>query len=83
MTSNIFYHRDYYLANKEKIQNYNKIYRQANKEYFKNYRKNHNEHLKKYYKKYYDKNLQRSRKKTTVKLPTFKKINAPIFLFFD
>ena len=63
-TSKIFYHRDYYIANKNKIQNYNKFYRQSNKDYFINYRANNIEHLKSYYKKYYDKYLQRPRKNT-------------------
>lgn len=84
-TSKIFYHKEYYLQNKEKIKNYNKSFRQSNKEYFKNYREKNIEHLKSYYKKYYDKNLKRPRKNTIIseKLPNFRKINESIILIFD
>jgi hypothetical protein len=86
-TSKIFYHRDYYIANKNKIQNYNKSYRLANKQYFLDYREKNKEHLDKYYKKYYDKNLKRCRINTIIPVyekPTpFKKVNGPIILIFD
>jgi len=83
-TSKIFYHRDYYIANKDKIQSYNKSYRLANKQYFLDYREKNKEHLDKYYKKYYDKNLKRCRKNTIYeKPPPFKKVNGPIILIFD
>lgn len=83
-TSRIFYHRDYYIANKDKIQSYNKSYRLANKQYFLDYREKNKEHLDKYYKKYYDKNLKRCRKNTIYeKPPPFKKVNGPIILIFD
>jgi hypothetical protein len=82
-TSKIFYHRDYYIANKNKIKNYNKSYRLSNKQYFLDYREKNKEHLDKYYKKYYDKNLKRCRKNLKIKPPPFKKVNGPIILIFD
>ena len=97
MQSSILYHRDYYNANKDKIQNYNKSYRLANKQYFQDYRKKNKEQLNKYYKKYYDKNLKKCRMNSIIwkqnniigygtyrqKPSPFKKINEQIILTFD
>ena len=97
MSSSIFYHRDYYIANKEKILNYHKSYRLANKHYYLDYYKKNKDRLNKYYKKYYEKNLQRCRKNSIIwkqnnipgygtirqKPSPFKKINEQIILTFD
>lgn len=81
-----FYHKEYYLQNKQKIKNYLKIYRQV-----------HRERLIEYSRAYYKKYRQRCQKNSItwkknnipnyglvrIKPQPFKKINQHIILTFD
>ena len=95
-TTRIFYHRDYYLLNRAKIQNYNESYRKKNNIYHKIYYLNNRDKLLNYGRKYYQKNLQKCRKNNLLwkeqnlpnyakkrLTPPFKKINEQIILRFD
>jgi predicted SAM-dependent methyltransferase len=98
MPSSTIYHRDYYLEQKNKIQDYNKSYRTQNRIYYKLYYLNNRQKLLEYGKNYYNthrehcrslniawkmKNIPNYRKTKTKQQITFQKINQPTIVSFN
>jgi len=96
MPSSAIYHKNYYLEQKKKIQDYNKSYRTQNNIYFKLYYLNNRDKLLEYGKAYYKNHTERCRKlniewkmanipnyRKTKQTSTFSKINQPTIVSFN
>ena len=79
------YHRDYYLNNKTRIQEYARNYRKNNRDklldYGKNYYKHHTERCRKLNINWKIKNIPNYGKKKHT--PQFRKITQPVIVSFD
>jgi hypothetical protein len=82
MPSSTIYHKNYYLEQKKKIQDYNKSYRKNNNVYFKLYYLNNRDKLLDYGKNYYKHNTDRCRylniQWKIKNIPNYRKTKQPI-----